>query len=256
VKRTGGARRRGVATLLLAATLASLVATIVSGYLTRLSVIEAAWWVTHTDEVKLAIAECERALDRDDIGAVKIGTAKVKRLTVDNPVQVTNVARAALLTDPSSHAALANLFVAMQGEEDRLMTERTERIASARAKSSGVFIAGAVLTLVFGMGAFALLQAQRRELARQTALLETILESVDEGIIAVDVSGEIVAINKVARSMWGGSAPRDQWPKDWSAALVATYQDGSVMTPADGPLARALPPSVRTASNPDPFGFR
>jgi hypothetical protein len=54
-----------VAALLLAATLASLIATIISGYVTRLSLIEATWWVTHTGEVKLAIAECERALDHD-----------------------------------------------------------------------------------------------------------------------------------------------------------------------------------------------
>jgi diguanylate cyclase (GGDEF)-like protein len=103
-----------------------------------------------------------------------------------------------------------------------------------------VFTAGAVLTFAFGVGAFALLQAQRRELARQRTLLETILESVDEGIIAVDESREIIAINRLARSLWGGSAPRDQWPEDWRSALEATYEDGSVMKPEDGPLARAL----------------
>jgi diguanylate cyclase (GGDEF)-like protein len=240
VKRTRGARKRGIAALLLAATLASLVATIASGYLTRLSLIEATWWVTHTEEVKLAIDECERALDHDDAEALKSAEAKVQRLTVDNPTQRSNVARAGLLTERRSRAALEDLFVAMQGEEDRLMTLRTQRIASARAKSSAAFVAGAALTLAFGVGAFALLQAQRRELARQRTLLETILESVDEGIIAVDASHELVAINRVARSMWGGSAPRDQWPKDWSATLQATYEDGSVMKPAEGPLARAL----------------
>jgi diguanylate cyclase (GGDEF)-like protein len=180
------------------------------------------------------------ALDHNDAEALKRGEAKVKSLTVDNPSQGRNVARAALLTERSSRAALEGLFVTMQGEEDRLMTERTERSASARARSSAMFIAGAVLTLAFGLGAFALLQAQRRELARQRALLETILESVDEGIIAVDASREIVAINRIARSLWGGSAPRDHWPEDWRAAVVATYEDGSVMKPEDGPLARAL----------------
>src|SRR5580704_14636653 len=225
---------------LLAATLASLIATIVSGYLTRLSLVEATSWVTHTDEVKLAIAECERALDRDEADALKSAEAKVERLTVDNPNQRINVAHAALLTDRSSRAALEDLFAAMQGEVDRLMTERTRRIASERRRRWAAFIAGATLTLVFGIGAFALLGAQQRELARQRALLETILESVDEGVIAVDASREIMAINEVARSMWGGSAPRDQWPTDWGAALKATYEDGSAMKPADGPLARAL----------------
>jgi diguanylate cyclase (GGDEF)-like protein len=240
VKRTRGARRQGIAALLLAATLASLIATIVAGYLTRLSLIEATWWVTHTDEVKLAIGECERALDHDDVDALASTEAKVERLTVDNPSQRRNIARAALLTERSSRAALEDLFAAMQGEEDRLMTERTSRIAWARGRGSAAFVAGAALTLVFGIGAFALLRAQRQDLARQRALLETILESVDEGIIAVNASGEIVAINAIARSMWGGAAPRDQWPKDWRAALKATYEDGSAMKPEEGPLARAL----------------
>jgi diguanylate cyclase (GGDEF)-like protein len=240
VKRTRGARRQGVAALLVAATLASLIATVVSGYFARLSLIEATWWVTHTDEVKLAIDECERALDHDDVEALASTEAKVALLTVDNPSQRRNVARAALLTRQSSRAALEDLFAKMQGEEDRLMIERMGRIASARTRSSAAFIAGAALTLVSGIGALALLRAQRQELAGQRALLETILESVDEGVIAVDASREIVAINAVARSMWGGSPPRDQWPKDWGATLKATYEDGSAMKPEDGPLARAL----------------
>jgi diguanylate cyclase (GGDEF)-like protein len=234
------ARKRGTTALLLAATLASLIATIVSGYLTRLSLIETTWWATHTDEVKLAIAECERALLRDDAKTLKSAEAKVERLTVDNPRQQRNVARAVLLTERGSRAALEDLFVAMQGEEDRLMSERTQGIALARAKSSMAFIAGAVLTTFFGIGTFALLRAQRRELTRQRVLLETILENVDEGIIAVDGSREIIAINAVARSMWGGLAPHDRWLDDWRGALQATYEDGSVMKPEDGPLARAL----------------
>jgi sensor histidine kinase regulating citrate/malate metabolism len=56
-----------------------------------------------------------------------------------------------------------------------------------------------VLTVLLGVFAFALLRAQRQLLARQRALLEAIIESVDEGIIAVEPSRRMIAINAVAR---------------------------------------------------------
>jgi sensor histidine kinase regulating citrate/malate metabolism len=87
----------------------------------------------------------------------------------------------------------------MQGEEDRLLTVRLEWLASARTRSSVAFVVGAVLTVLLGVFAFALLRAQRQLLARQRALLEAIIESVDEGIIAVEPSRRMIAINAVAR---------------------------------------------------------
>jgi len=191
---------RGPASLLLAATLASLIVTIVAGYFTRLSLIEASGWVTHTDGVKLAIAECERALDHGVAEALRPALGKVERLTVDNPRQQQNVSRAALLAERGgSRAELEDLFASMQGEEDRLLTVRLEWLASARTRSSVAFVVGAVLTVLLGVFAFALLRAQRQLLARQRALLEAIIESVDEGIIAVEPSRRMIAINAVAR---------------------------------------------------------
>jgi diguanylate cyclase (GGDEF)-like protein len=234
------ARTRQAALLLLAATLASLFVTIAAGYVTRLSLVEATWWVTHTDEVKLAIADCDRALYHGDVEALRNGEGKVERLTVDNPKQQQNIARAALLMAQRSPAALEDLFASMQGEEDRLMTERLERLARGRARSSLAFFLGAVLTVAFGVGSFAVLRGQRQDLSRQEALLEAIIETVDEGIIAVEPPSKIIAINAVARSMWGGAFPRREWPKDWRPILRATFEDGSAMDPADGPLARAI----------------
>jgi len=226
--------------VLLSATLASLVLTIVGGYLTRLSLSEASFWVTHTDEVKLAIAECQRALDRGNLEALKASEKKVARLTVDNPRQQQNIAGAAFLTDQDSRGTLDELFSAMQAEEDRLMGERQPRIDAARTRSSVAFIAGAALTLLFGSLAIQMLRAQRREATQQMALIEAILESVDEGVIAVGPSRQTVAMNAVARAMVGRSFPRDLLPEDWSAHIRVLYEDGSAMAPKDGPLARAL----------------
>jgi diguanylate cyclase (GGDEF)-like protein len=226
--------------VLLSATLASLVLTIVGGYLTRLSLSEASFWVTHTDEVKLAIAECQRALDRGNLEALKASERKVERLTVDNPRQQRNIAGAAFLTDQDSRGTLDDLFSAMQAEEDRLMGERQPRIDAARTRSSVAFIVGVALTLLFGSVAIQMVRAQRREATQQKALIEAILESVDEGVIAAEPSRQTVTMNAVARAMVGRSFPRDRLPEDWSAHIRVVYEDGSAMAPKDGPLARAL----------------
>jgi diguanylate cyclase (GGDEF)-like protein len=231
------ASRRPGAPLLLAATIASLIVTIVGGYLTRLSLVETSWWVTHTDEVKLAINDCEFSLLRNDREALRRDEDRVKRLTVDNLRQQENVARAEVLTDPG---ALEALFKTMHAEEDRLMIERSERIAFARTTSSMAFLLGSVFTLVFGVASFVVQRAQRQDTARQKGLLEAIIESVDEGIVAVETSRNAVAMNAVARRMMGRSFPRDHLPEDWRAHIRSTYEDGSDMAPHDGPLARAV----------------
>ncbi len=228
------------ATLLLLATMASLILTLVAGYRTRLSLIEASAWVTHTDQVKLAISNAERALDHGDFATLRSDEAAVGVITADNARQQGNLARAQALTDQGARVALEVLFADMQAEEDRLMIERVERITMARARSSAAFVVGAALTLVFGVGAFALLRLQGHDLARQRAMLHAIVESVDEGIIAIEPSRKIVAINAAARSMWGGSAPEGRWPEDWRPVLQATLEDGTPMRPEQGPLARAL----------------
>ena len=151
--------------LLLAATLACLVMTIVAGYLTRLSLIEANAWVTHTDEVKLAIADGELARLRGNADAQRKAQENVGRLTIDNERQQQNLARARVLAGQGSQEELEELFTAMQREEDRLMVPRLNKIESARRRSSVAFVVGAALTLVFGAIASALLNARRHSLA-------------------------------------------------------------------------------------------
>jgi diguanylate cyclase (GGDEF)-like protein len=221
--------------------------TIVAGYLTRLSLVEANAWVTHTDEVKLAIADGELALLRGNADAQQKAEANVGRLTIDNERQQQNLVRARVLAGQGSQKELEELFTAMQREEDRLMVPRLNKIESARRRSSAAFVVGAVLTLVLGAIASALLSARRHSLAAahravawQRALLEGIIESVDEGIIAVEPSRKTIAINAAARSMVGAAFPLDRVPDDWRPHIRATYEDGSEMLPEDGPLARAI----------------
>jgi hypothetical protein len=148
---------------LLVATIACLLVTIAAGYRTRLAIGETGSWVAHTHEVKVAIVDCELALLRDDGAALSLAEANVARLTVDNPLQQRNVARA--VAGAGSRDELEKVFVSMRDEEDRLMTVRLRDMASAGSRSSLAFIGGAVLTLVFGAGAFSFLYSQGRSLS-------------------------------------------------------------------------------------------
>jgi diguanylate cyclase (GGDEF)-like protein/PAS domain S-box-containing protein len=82
--------------------------------------------------------------------------------------------------------------------------------------------------------------AAEEEVLTQKALLEGVVESVDEGIIAVEPSRQTIAMNAAARTMVGKSFPRDHLPEDWRDHIRAVREDGSNMDPKDAPLARAL----------------
>jgi diguanylate cyclase (GGDEF)-like protein len=219
--------RGWVARALLAATVVSLVVTVLAGYLTRLAIVEATAWVTHTADVKLALAEGE---DRSAL-------ARVSELTRDNDRQQSNVSVARATTDAS---AAAGVMATMQSEEDRLMTVRASRIETERGRSALAFVVAAFLTVAGGMGSIWMFREQRQALARQRKLLEAIVECVDEGVVAVSTSREMIVINAAARAMWGSSAPSDRWVADWRNVLRATYEDGTDMEPDVAPLARAL----------------
>jgi diguanylate cyclase (GGDEF)-like protein len=234
---------------LLAATVVCLAATIGVGYLTRLRLVEKDSWVAHTVEVKLAIADCELALARGDAARVRAAEGIVQRLTVDNPVQQRAVARAVAVTvrEAVPHDDLDALFESMSFEEDRLMTVRLGEMDAARQRSTTIFLVGAVLTFLFGVLGWAVQRAQtlslaatREALTRDRALLQAVLESVDEGIIAVDASRKTIAINGAARVMVGAAYPLNRLPHDWRPLLTASYEDGRAMAPEEGPLARAM----------------
>jgi len=234
---------------LLAATIACLAGTIGAGYLARLRIVDKDSWVAHTEEVKLAIAACDLALARGDIARMRGAEATVQGLTVDNPVQQRNVARAIELTVRAElpHEELGALLDAMTLEENRLMTMRLDEMAAARRHSANIFTIGAVLTVLFGALSWAMQGAQSRALtsardatSRDKGLLEAVLESVDEGILAVDVSRKTIAINRAARVMVGASFPLGRLPEDWRPALTASYEDGSTMAPSRALSAASL----------------
>ncbi|ULH17791.1 EAL domain-containing protein (plasmid) [Deinococcus sp. KNUC1210] len=76
------------------------------------------------------------------------------------------------------------------------------------------------------------------EVAR--AALETILENVQDGIVACDASGRLTVFNRTARE-WHGEGPRDAQPTAWSQEYQLYDADGISLLPDERiPLFRAL----------------
>lgn len=225
---------------LFVAAFVSLIGTAAASYAAREELIEANWWVTHTDEVRLAVADGKLAIAQNDLGAVRAAEWEIERLTIDNVRQQRNVTRASMLTSDESLAGLDELFTAMDAEEDRLRLERAQSLAHAQLLSSSASIAGIVLTFGLGLAGTVTLRRQRRELARQGTLIASIVENVAEGIVAVDVEKRTVTVNAAARKMLGGALASYDDLDAWDARVRVTYEDGSVVESADTPMARAL----------------
>ncbi|HEY3819139.1 MAG TPA: diguanylate cyclase [Polyangiaceae bacterium] len=103
-------------------------------------------------------------------------------------------------------------------------------------------------TLSLGVAAIAMVLLWRqqtvaaaglRELRRQRAVLDSVLDSVGEGVLAMTPARELFAVNAAALSILGAGFPTKRLPEDWRDLIVATNEDGTLMLPQDGPLARA-----------------
>jgi PAS domain S-box-containing protein len=197
--------------LLLVAMLTTLGTTVVAGYFTLVSLSGAGGWVTHTYEVELAIADCKLALGRRDREALTAAEGKVERLTLDNPRQQKSLALAGFLTERGAFDELDRVFASMQGEESRLMAERLGQYREAHARNFGAFLVGALLTAVFGAGAFALMRSQfARRLEAEEHLhaseerFHRLVDAVtDYAIFMLDAGGRVTTWNAGAEQTKG-----------------------------------------------------
>ena len=71
-------------------------------------------------------------------------------------------------------------------------------------------------------------------------LLETILRSISDGVVATSLEGEFLLVNSVAKEI-SGMEPVDTGPESWSEAYGTFYPDGKTQCPTeDLPLVRAM----------------
>ena len=234
--------------LLVSTLVAAVLAMLASAFEARQQMVAATAWVTHISAVKVAIAECEIRLARSDWTGFREAATRLDALTED-PAQSGSKPRRFAGT-PASEGSAGTLEASlseMQSDEDRRMVSRLDEMNAARARSRLVFIVGTFLAIVTGIGAFVLLRAQRLQLLdsnrsahRDKALLEAVIETVDEGIIAVDASRRTIAINAAARAMVGDAFARERLPEEWRTELAVLEEDGSRVTPEAAPLQQAL----------------
>lgn len=220
--------------------LAGLVVTVVGAYRTRDVLLSANAWVKHSFEVKSALQSCESAWQRGDDARVAADLDMIARRTVDNPQQQRNVANAAMLARLGARGEFEATLGEMIAEEERLLARRTGDMARAERQSLMALLGGAAITLALAAASLFLQRLQRVSASRQRALLDAVVDRVDEGIMAIDAQRQMIVMNAVARSMVGRSFPKNHLPEDWRDHLKAMFEHGREMAPEQGALARGL----------------
>ncbi|HEY3253573.1 MAG TPA: diguanylate cyclase [Polyangiaceae bacterium] len=247
--------------VVLAAAVVSLACVIAGMFVARARLLEASEWVRHTSDVELAVANCRVHVREAQLSALTqparleqagADIALIERLTVDNPLQQRRIG--ALL--PSFRAfsgdaaqatqiddALQQLGLVERSLKDaRMVTLVQATRAGWLASSASTALTVCLVAMLFG----ALrrhskkLERVHSELRREGAMLESVVESMVDGVIAITPSRAFLHVNRAARRLLGDEFPTGIFPKDWRSNLECSYEDGSEMNPEDGALARAI----------------
>ena len=84
------------------------------------------------------------------------------------------------------------------------------------------------------------LKAAKLELNDQVKLMETIFDSLSEGVVATDLAGEFLVANPSAQEMVG-MAPVEGAPEEWSETYGTFYPDKTTLVPStELPLYKAM----------------
>jgi diguanylate cyclase (GGDEF)-like protein len=235
--------------VLVGTTILALLVTGTSLFAVRQQLVGATAWVTHIDEVRLLLAECEVRVAQRDWPAFRAAQGRLATLTAnDPPFRTGSIDELSRMTASQGAAGpLETLLTSMQMEEDQLLQSRLAELNAARYRSRAVFVLGGLLALAAAISVVVILRAQNAMLLassrgahRGKALLEAVIETVDEGIIAIDAERRTIAINPAARAMVGETFARERFPEEWRSELTAEYEDGSKMAPEEGPIHLAL----------------
>jgi diguanylate cyclase (GGDEF)-like protein len=245
----------------LGAAVASLACAVVGMFVARAHLLEASGWVRHTSEVELSIAACriharEAQLNVPERRALLAEAGddaeRIAGLTADNPTQQTRVKALlpllrAFTGDPTDSVRIDQILRELAAVEGSLMDIRMAMLKRTTRSGWIVISAGAALTIlfvVFVLGALyrqslALTRAEIN-LRREGALLESVFDSMVDGIMAITPERTFLHVNRAARRLLGDSFPTDSFPKDWRPNIECIYEDGTAMKPEDGALARAI----------------
>jgi diguanylate cyclase (GGDEF)-like protein len=243
----------------LGAAAVSLACAIVGMFVARAHLIEASQWVSHTSEVQLSIAACRIHVREAQVSAAdhppslaEDAGARLRALTADNPAQQARaVSVQRLLRSFGGDAAAAERIdaalrelAAVEGSLKDLRIATLERATHIGWLVSLVSATLTVVLIVLLVGtlyrqSLALAQAHL-ELRQESALLESVVDSMVDGVMAITPQRTFLHVNRAARRMLGEDFPVESFPKDWRAIVECVYEDGTHMKPEDGGLARAI----------------
>jgi len=246
--------------VVLAAAVVGLVVAVTGTFVARSNLVEATSWVRHTSEVELALADCRLQLRdagglsgrRTPLAAAMRSAERVRQLTVDNPAQQVRVN--ALLDrlrgsggQPDAGDAIDGMLRELAAVEVSLKEVRWATLVRATRIGWLMLAISAGLTVIMVVVFVTMLMRQSRALAvaqanftQKSALLESTIESMVDGIMAITPERKALHFNQAALRLLGEEFPTSEFPKDWRALIECLYEDGTPMKPEEGALARAI----------------
>lgn len=201
----------------------------------RSAAVDAMRWVRHTNDVKLALAGARIALDEGDRTKAVALLARVRALTIDNPRQQE---RLDALDINASDVRMR--LDQLASEEDTLLAFRD---ADAQRQRDRVVVALAVCALssvVLVSLSIGLLRRDKRALARQMALLGSIVDSIGDAVVAIDHDHRFIVTNAAFRRVFARGVGHGRLAVDAANRQEAQNAEGAPLKLEEGPLARAL----------------
>lgn len=135
----------------------------------------------------------------------------------------------------------------MAAEESRLLQERMQQSETDAQRTQAASILGGLVSSLILIAVFVRLTreiARRRQAQEEShqgkALLQSIVDSMGDGVVVADQDGKFVLFNPAAERILGLGA-MNGGPAQWSEQYGLCMEDGVTPCPADQiPLARAL----------------
>lgn len=194
--------------------------------------------VTAANEVKLTILQARVAVDEERPERAKELILRLHELTADNPRQQARADE--LLAHEANPRDVRIRLDVMSGEQEALLDLRE---ADARSKRGYVQIALLFCTgfaILFSGAAILIVRKARRDLGQQTAMLGSIVDSIGDGVVAVDRNRRCVIVNSSFRTMFGVGFGQGQVSIDEALQQGMRREDGSPLGFDEGPFGRAL----------------
>src|SRR5580692_5538764 len=235
----------------LGAAVVSLACAIAAMFVARARLLEAGRWVRHTSDVELSIAACrvhvreaqlsEARLDlpgrRTVLAEAQSDVERFAELTADNPIQQTRAKGLlgqlrSFAGDSAEGLRIDQVLRDLGATESSLMDIRMATLK--RTTRSGWLALTASATLTVLLVAVILTALRRQSLAlalaegnlrRKGALLESVVDSMADGIMAITPERTFLHVNRAARRLLGEAFPAGAFPVDWRAHTECIYEN-------------------------------